>query len=133
MDTYDFLSSVLRELAGSAAMGAAYSSWSDEFARKEARMVWTDAEVPLRRPRDRKVTVAELSTMETTALRALGFGAWDEHLTLIPLWAWHYIADGEVLTCIDGETSVKGRDDIDLDVRFGCIAHGFPTPAAAAP
>jgi hypothetical protein len=44
---------------------------------------------------------------------------------LIPLWAFNYIADGEVLTCIDGTTAIFGKDKVDNDVRFGCIAHGF--------
>ena len=57
----------------------------------------------------------------------LNFGRWsdDSQLRLIPLYLWHCIANGEVLTCIDGKTKIKGLDEIDLDVRFGCIAYGF--------
>lgn len=133
--TEDYLSSVLTELATAAAMGAAYPSWKDDFARKEVREVWTDQGALLRRARYRRVTVAELDQMTPEARMRLGFGHWDEKLTVIPLWVFNYIADGEVLTCIDGSQSVKGRDEIDLDVRFGCITYGFHdsarTPAHA--
>ena len=38
------------------------------------------------------------------------------------------LPDGTELTCIDGEVSVKGSDDIDLDTRFGHIAYGVRDP-----
>jgi hypothetical protein len=36
------------------------------------------------------------------------------------------LPDGTVLISIQGEEKVKGRDDIDLDTRFGRIAWGVP-------
>lgn len=36
------------------------------------------------------------------------------------------IPDGTVLTCISGETVVKGRDVIDMDTRGGMLAYGIP-------
>ena len=129
----EFMQSVLKEIATRASMGAAYEkNWDADFARKEVVEAWKDTPGSMRKARHRKVTVAELEAIPVATLRSLGFGAWDEKLTVIPLWAWNYIADGETLTCIDGSQSVKGKDDIDLDVRFGCIAFGFATPLAVA-
>lgn len=125
MNTYEFLSTVLCEIAASAAQGAAYSSWSDAFARQDIRKVWNDINATLRRSRQRKVTIAELRAVETTQLHMLGFRTWDKNLTLIPLWVWNYIADGETLISIFGDTAVKGRNDIGFDVRGGCLAWGF--------
>lgn len=53
---------------------------------------------------------------------------WDEADD--PLWLltpdeFAMVPDGSTLVCISGETGVKGRDEIDLDTRGGCIAWGF--------
>lgn len=132
-NTAEFLQSVLKEIATRASMGAAYEkNWDADFARKEVVEAWKDSAGPMRKARNRKVTVEELKAIPVDTLRQLGFGGWDDSLTLIPIWAWNYIADGETLTCINGGKATKGADDIDLDVRFGCIAHGFDTPKLAA-
>jgi hypothetical protein len=131
IDTEALLYTVLRSLANRAAQGAAYSSWSDEFARKEVREVWADKPSIFRERIVQRVTVADLQAVPVESLNLLGFGNWDDDLTLIPLWAWNYIADGEELTSINGETKRKGVEEIDLDVRFGCIACGFKTAAKA--
>lgn len=123
--TDEFLQSVLREIATRASMGAAYKTWADEFVRQEVEEAWADIESPLRRSRNRTVTVLELKAIPVTTLRALGFGNWNSNLTLIPLWAYHYIAEGETLVSISGDTAVTGTDEIDLDVRGGCVAYGF--------
>jgi hypothetical protein len=128
MNTEDFLFTLLHEIASTAAQGAAYHSWSDDFARKEVQEVWEDLSAPLRRARNRRVTVAEMSALSVPTLRRLGFKAWDDGLTVVPLWVFHYLADGETLTCINGESVVKGKATIDLDVRGGCLAYGFATP-----
>ncbi len=36
------------------------------------------------------------------------------------------LPDGTLLISISGEEKIKGRDDIDLDTRFGRIAWGLP-------
>jgi len=128
---YEFLQSVMKELCTAAACGAAYPSWPDDFARKELREVWGDALGPTRKQRMRRVTIAELQSLDKDQRWALGIGNWDESLRVIPLWMWNYIADGETLTCIDGTTAIKGAAEIDLDVRFGCIAHGFKETSEA--
>jgi hypothetical protein len=55
--------------------------------------------------------------------------AWDGD-DVDPLWLltpeeFALVPDGSVLVCINGSTSTKGVDNIDLDTRFGLIAHGF--------
>jgi len=134
MTTEQFLFSVLSELASTAAQTAAFPSWDDAFARKEVREVWRDEEAPLRRPRERRVTIEQISSIPQETLLRLRFTRWDETLMLIPLWVFHYIENGEKLTGIHGVTETKTDKFDDFDVRGGCIAFGFarqqedPTP-----
>lgn len=128
----EYLNSVARSILTAASMGAAYGSWSDAFARKEVAEAWADKPSVMRKERGRRVTVADLSAMDRNALYDLGFANWDGSLVLIPLWAFNYIADGETLTSISGDTAVKGSKEIDLDVRGGCIAFGFVHSTTAA-
>ena len=53
---------------------------------------------------------------------------WDDDLYLFTPEELAKIPDGTVLTCIDGEESVKGKDHIDMDTRFGCTAYGVKDP-----
>lgn len=142
LSTEAFLQSVLCETATTAAMVVAYatdsntaedgsykSGWTSEFAREKLNEVWRDKGTSMRRSRDRRITIAELRELSALELRALGFIPWNETMTAIPLWAWNYIADGEKLICIDGSEAVKGVDDIDLDVRAGCLSYGFAPPS----
>jgi hypothetical protein len=134
MSAEDFLSSALMELASAAASGAAYKNWGDDFARKEIREVWENVGAPLRKKHSRKVTLSELQAANKLRLKDMGFLNWDNDLVVIPLWAFNYVADGERLVSIFGETKTKGQDEIDLDTRFGCIAYGFrPLAAGATP
>lgn len=130
MSTYEYLLSVLRELANSAASGVAYSEhWTPEFSRNQVNEVWRDLGAGLRGRRERRITADEFWTMTPEQMTALGFGVWDDSgLRLIPLWAYNYIADGEELVCISGEKQSKGSDGVDLDTRFGCIPYGFAAP-----
>jgi hypothetical protein len=113
------LRSALLTVAMRAAMGAAYPTWSDEFARKEVRDTWSDT--------SEQFTLMELARVPEGVLRNYGFSRWSEEddLMLVPLWAFNRIADGEHLICIDGTNAIKGTDDVDLDVRGGCLAFGF--------
>lgn len=124
LTVHNYLSNILLAMASVAAQGAAYESWSDEFARKEVREIWTDTR-KYGTPSGRRVTVSELLAMTNDERYGLGFRNWDDGFALVPLWAFNYIANGEVLTSISGDTKTKGVDEIDNDVRFGCIAWGF--------
>lgn len=123
----DFLTHMRGVILNRAASGAAYKAWDDRFARLQVREAWEDSSSE---PYGRRVAVVELCALSDDVLSGLGFGSWDGALRLIPLWAFNYIADGETLTSISGDTKTKGTDDIDLDVRFGCIAFGFKKPGA---
>jgi hypothetical protein len=73
------------------------------------------------------VTIDQLQDKSNAELLAEGYRWWDGQLMLIPLRLYENIADGETLICIDGTTAVKGKDNIDLDIRGleGLIAYGF--------
>ncbi len=127
--TKDFLQWVMRSIATRASMGMAYrKNWTPEFTCEEIDEIWSDKRSVLRDETKRRVSLAELRDLSKDELGALGFIPWNADLVCIPLWAWNYIADGETLTSIDGDTAVKGTDPIDLDVRAGCIAYGFRPP-----
>jgi len=134
MTVLENLESVLREIASRASQGAAYAAWTDAFARKEVQEAWEDREATMRKARGFRVTVEQLRQIPKADLYRIGFGNWDDGAqTLIPLWAYHYIANGEELTSIGGDKVTKTdhsqerghADYIDLDVRFGCVAWGF--------
>lgn len=95
-----------------------YNSWSDEFKLKTIREAY-----------DKFLDENTINWNNFTKdeLGSLGFSAWDDDLILMPLWAFHICKDGIVLTSFDGEEKTKGSDEIDDDVRFGCIAWGFKT------
>jgi len=126
---YQFLLTVLREIAGRASEGAAYrKNWGDEFCCDQVAEAWKDTEGSMRSPWMRKINAAEFWSMTAEEQTQLGFGLWDDSgLRLIPLWAFHYIEDDAELTSISGEKELK-REVKDLDVRFGCIASGFSKP-----
>lgn len=68
---------------------------------------------------------ADYRTLSMPDLRALGFGNWDGGLALIP-GEWHgRLPAGLELECISGERVVVGAEDIDDDIRFGCLAYGL--------
>lgn len=119
VSTVEYLHNLQNVFASRAAQGAAYHSWSDKFAREEVLEFWLNKEGA------RRLSKNDILSVNRTQLWELGFGNWDGKLILIPLWVYNYIADGEILTSISGEEKIKGQDNIDLDVRFGCIASGF--------
>ncbi len=119
-NTEEFLNSSV------ASQGVTYfPKWSHDFTCKEIKEVWCDLEAPLRKPRNRKVTINDLKQLTDDELHKLGFLHFNDKLITIPLWTYNYIHDGEELVCIDMSKAIKGITDIDLDVRRGCIAYGF--------
>ena len=121
----DKIFSILNEIAGAAAQSAAYDQWTPDFCKKELKEVWGNLESPMRRKRNITLTVLDLQNLPKDVLLLAGFCMWDDKLLLVPLWIFNYIANGEVLTCINGRDVIKGTDNIDLDVRNGCTAYGF--------
>jgi hypothetical protein len=123
--TKGFCLSVMTELCATAAMGCAYSQWSAAFHHDELDVIWKDKPDVMRKQREVRLTIAELKDLSENDLFDIGFRRWNKELVIIPLYLYNYIADGETLICIDGKGAIKGKDFIDLDVRFGCLAYGF--------
>jgi hypothetical protein len=53
---------------------------------------------------------------------------WDEDLYLFMPEELARIPEGKVLTCIDEENYIKGKDQLDDDTRFGHTAYGVKDP-----
>lgn len=52
----------------------------------------------------------------------------DDDLYLFTPEEYDQLPDGIELTCIDNTKSVKGKDEIDQDTRYGHIAFGVKDP-----
>ena len=126
MNAAERLNSHLLHLASRASQGAAYPTWPDDFARKEVAEVWRN------QPQRWTVSIDDLKALSGETLDRLGFHIWRDDLRLVPLWAFHLLADGEELESIQGDRKIKGVDEIDLDVRLGAIAWGFRVVAPTA-
>ena len=94
-----------------------YENWSDDFKLKEIREGYDEF-------MKQEVDFTNFSKEE---LLEIGFSMWDEKLILMPLWAFHICIDDTILTSIDDDEKIKGKDEIDTDIRFGCLAWGFNT------
>jgi hypothetical protein len=57
------------------------------------------------------------------------FGCWDNEVPnpvyLILKDVWDDIPDGTAVISFDNEVKTKGKDEIDLDYRFGRLAYGL--------
>lgn len=100
-----------------------YTSWDDEFCRKEINRS-TDIFVNELR---KHIDFSNLTREEAVSLR---FGKWDEDsgLYLIPLYLLPIVPIGTELTSISGDTVIYDGSNVDNDVRFGCIAYGINIP-----
>lgn len=74
-----------------------------------------------------KEVIGDITKLSIADLKVLGFEKWEEEsdLYLVPLWIFNILPHGLVLTSIDGVERVKGKDEIDLTTRFGCIGWGI--------
>jgi len=71
-------------------------------------------------------------------LESLGWGVWEKGnpLRLCPVPQWEKIPTGMKVHSISGDSRVVGRDHVDMDYRFGCLAFGIvpgDTGAETAP
>ena len=96
-------------------------TWTDEYARKEMNRAFNEMYHLLKK---NNYNILDNSQKE---LCRLGFKYWDDDQTLllIPLWAWALIPDGTKLKSIFDTHTIKGKDSIDMDVRFNCLAWGI--------
>lgn len=119
------LTSVMRNvgkiLMNKIQMGLSYENWSNEFSYKEVKESYANIKEQL------SEIIGDITELSADELKELGFKKWEEEseLYLIPLWAFDLIPDGTELESINGDKAIKGKDEIDLEVRFGCIAWGF--------
>lgn len=98
-----------------------YSSWSDEFCRKEIK----EAHDKLIEELKKHIDLKTLTREEAIELR---FGRWSDetpNLYLIPLWLLPVVPIGTELTSIFGNKVKYDGTNIDNDIRFGCIAYGI--------
>lgn len=98
-----------------------YTSWSDNFCRKEIKEAHDKFIEELKKHIDLKALTRE----DAIELR---FGRWSDetpNLYLIPLWLVPIIPVGTELTCISGAKIIYNGSNIDNDIRFGCIAYGI--------
>ena len=98
-----------------------YTSWSDEFCRKEIKAN-TDT---MLKELSKHIDWSNLTREEALELR---FGMWDEdmpNLYLLPLYLLPILPIGTELTTISGDKIVYNGTNVDDDTRFGCIAYGI--------
>lgn len=71
------------------------------------------------------VTLDELKCLTHLRLQQLGFNLWSEHdpIRLIPIRLLPLLDPEMTVISIDG--SSKKLKDINIDIRFGCVAYGF--------
>jgi len=93
-------------------------SWGTSFALEKAQE-------QMKRLRDQVKKEVDLATFTREELKAVGFKGWSEDcgMMLVPLWAHGALRDGTKLYCIDGGNAIVGKDEIDNDVRMGCLAY----------
>lgn len=101
-------------------MGLSYK-WSVGFAHDELVSAYDNLLDTF------KEKLGDVKTLSVNEMLDIGFCRWDDdsELYLIPLWVLQFVPDGTLLTSISGDTKIKGVDEIDLDVRFGCLAYGI--------
>jgi hypothetical protein len=109
---------VMLNLANTAACAYQYKGWDNAFCREE-----------IQKTHERMLQEYEVDPNDFTLeeLCRIGFAKWDEDsgLILAPLWILPFLQKGIELTCIDGTKVIVGQDDIDNDIRFGCISYGI--------
>lgn len=125
-DFKQIMTNVAIQLLNTRQMGISYApNWSEEFSRKELSEKFINLTEQLAKIIEEIGGITKLSAED---LASLGFKKWDEdmpNLRLIPIWAYDLIPDGTELTSISGDTIIKQGNNVDLDVRFGCIAWGI--------
>ena len=58
-------------------------------------------------------------------LKELGFKLWDENLILAPTWVIDICKDGTVFNTIGNEVVIKGKENLNMETRFGATAYGI--------
>lgn len=95
--------------------------WSDAFKAKELKNNFDKFY------ESAKKLDLDLDKLTVDELQEMRFRKWDDesNLWLIPLWFVPLLPVGIELTTIFGNKVTYTGDNIDLDIRFGCIAFGI--------
>lgn len=96
-------------------------NWSTEFKANELKKTFEKFY------ESAKKLELDLDKLTVDELREMRFCKWDEesNLWLIPLWFVPLLPVGIELTNIGGGKLTYTGNNIDLDIRFGCIAYGI--------
>jgi hypothetical protein len=97
--------------------------WNPELCTDEIKRCYDKI---MKHIKDNKLI--DMKTLTKADAYELGFTKWEEEqpdFLLIPIWLYDAIPDGTEIYSFTGEKRIKGKDEIDLDVRFGCIAYGI--------
>lgn len=100
-----------------------YKNWDDGFSRIDSKNAFKKFYELLN-----KENIIDLNSLTKEEALQLKFDKWDDKsdLYLIPLYMVPLIPKGTKLVCIDGKTiTFNDIEDIDLDIRFGCISYGI--------
>lgn len=99
--------------------------WSADYKQEQLekyfeafyKSLWKTENIPL----------INLSEMNVEEACEMGFKKWDNksNLYLIPLWFKPLIPIGTELTSISGKKIIYNGENIDDDIRFGCLAYGI--------
>lgn len=100
-------------------------NWSAEYKQKQLQEFFETFYKSLYKKEN--ISLIDLSEMSVETARELRFKKWsnDSNLYLIPLWFKPLIPVGTELTCIDGEKIIYDGNNIDDDIRCGCLAYGI--------
>lgn len=108
-------------LANMSSQAFVYDSWSDETKVSTIKEVYSMFYDELKKHIDFK----NLTVEDAKELR---FGRWDEELPnlwLFPLYLTPIIPEGLEVMYIDGGKTQYKKDEMDDDIRFGCVAYGI--------
>ena len=112
-------------LANMSSQVIVYENWSDEYKTTKTKEVFNVFYEELKKHIDfNNLTVEEA--------RELRFGRWSEELPnlwLFPLYLVPIIPEGLEIMYIDGEKGIFKKDEMDNDIRFGCVAYGIEIKA----
>lgn len=116
--TVETIKLIMREICISSAMVHYYVNWKNETKIEEI-----DNSFNLKH--DGKKFQFNPNDLTKEELIEVGFRLWDDetNLMLVPLYLHPYIYPNLVCESINGNERLIS--DVDLDVRFGCIAYGF--------
>ena len=97
-----------------------YESWSDAFCREEIKKSTNAFLEELKK-------YIDWNNITKEEAKELRFGKWDDesNLYLIPLYLLPILPIGTEVTNIFEEKIIYDGNNLDNDIRFGCIAYGI--------